>query len=84
MHAAAIASRPAIIYWQPATLAAIAAVRELRAGGTPAWATIDAGPHVKVLTDAEHAAAIAAAMGRVPGVTSTIVSAAGGPAEVVP
>src|SRR6185437_7680491 len=51
MHAAAIASRPAIVYWQPATLALLAAVRALRAAGAPAWATMDAGPHVKVLTD---------------------------------
>ena len=83
MHAAAIASRPAIIYWQPATLAALAAVRALREAGTPAWATIDAGPHVKVLTDRGIAEAVAAAMRAVPGVTSVMISGAGGPAAVV-
>ncbi|HEY0191741.1 MAG TPA: diphosphomevalonate decarboxylase, partial [Kofleriaceae bacterium] len=36
MHASAIAARPAVIYWQPATLAAIACVRELRAAGRAA------------------------------------------------
>jgi len=82
MHAAAIASRPAIVYWQPATLAALAEVAALRAHGAPAWATIDAGPHVKVLTDRDHADRIAAAIARVPGVTSVLVSAAGGPAAV--
>ena len=44
MHASAIAARPAVIYWQPATLAALAEVRALRAAGRAAWATIDAGP----------------------------------------
>lgn len=83
MHASAIAARPAVIYWQPATLAALAAVRELRARGRAAWATMDAGPHVKVLTTVDDADAVAHAMRAVPGVTDAIVSAPGGPAEVV-
>ena len=83
MHAAAIASRPPIIYWQPVTLAALAQVRALRAAGRTAWATMDAGPHVKVLTSAEHADAVASAMREVPGVTAVTIAAAGGRAEVV-
>jgi len=82
MHAAAIASRPAIIYWQPTTLALLAEVRALRGAGTPAWATMDAGPHVKVLTDASHAEAISRALAAVPGVTRTSISAAGSAAHV--
>jgi len=83
MHASAIAARPAVIYWQPATLAALAEVRALRAAGHAAWATIDAGPHVKVLTTAGDAAAVAAALRGVPGVTDVVIAAAGGPAAVV-
>jgi diphosphomevalonate decarboxylase len=83
MHASAIAARPAIIYWQPATLAALATVRALRANGVAAWATMDAGPHVKVLTTREDAERIAAAMRDVDGVTATMISEAGGPAEVI-
>ena len=83
MHAAAIASRPAILYWQPATLAAMAEVVALRAAGRAAWATMDAGPHVKVLTDAADAEHVAAAMRTVPGVTAVIIAAAGGRAAVV-
>jgi len=79
MHASAIAARPPVIYWQPATLAALAAVRELRARGRTAWATMDAGPHVKVLTTAAEANEVAHALAAVHGVTDTIVSAAGGP-----
>jgi diphosphomevalonate decarboxylase len=82
MHASAIAARPAVVYWQPATLAAVGAVRELRADGRAAWATMDAGPHVKVLTTAGDADAVAHALAAVPGVTETIISTAGGPAEV--
>jgi diphosphomevalonate decarboxylase len=84
MHATAIAARPAVIYWQPATLAMLAKVRGLRAAGLPAWATIDAGPHVKVLTTAGDADAVAAELATVAGFTQTIVCAPGGPAEVLP
>jgi diphosphomevalonate decarboxylase len=83
MHASAIAARPAVVYWQPATLAALAEVRALRAAGRAAWATIDAGPHVKVLTSAADAAAVAAAMRAVADVTDVLISAAGGPAAIV-
>ena len=62
MHAAAIASRPTVLYWQPATLAALAEVRALRGRGVGAWATMDAGPHVKVLTSAGDAEVVAAAL----------------------
>ena len=83
MHASAIAARPAVIYWQPATLAALAEVRALRTAGHAAWATIDAGPHVKVLTTTGDAAAVAAALRGIPGVTDVVIAAAGGPAALV-
>lgn len=82
MHAAALASRPAIVYWQPPTLACMEAVRGLRERGVPAYATMDAGPHVKVLTTAAHADAVSACMRAVPGVTGVMISAPGGPAAV--
>jgi diphosphomevalonate decarboxylase len=83
MHASAIAARPAVIYWQPTTLAVLAEVRALRAAGRAAWATMDAGPHVKALTTAADAAAVAAALREIPGVTDVLVAAAGTPAAVV-
>lgn len=83
MHAAAIASRPAIIYWHPETLAAVDTVRALRDGGAHAYATMDAGPHVKVLTDGDGAAEVAAALEASPGVDRVIISNPGGPARRV-
>jgi len=84
MHAAAMASRPAVLYWRPETLACMQTVRELRGeSGVAAYFTIDAGPHVKVLTSAEHADGVAASLLRVPGVTDVIVCAPGGPAVLV-
>jgi diphosphomevalonate decarboxylase len=55
MHACAQAANPGILYWTGATMELIAAVRALRAEGVGAWATIDAGPHVKVLCVADDA-----------------------------
>jgi diphosphomevalonate decarboxylase len=83
MHAAAIASRPPIIYWRPETLAVIEAARLLRDDGVPAWPTMDAGPHVKLLTLAEHVDAVQSAAAAVAGVTETIVSGPGGPARII-
>lgn len=83
MHASAIAARPAVIYWQPATLAALAEVRALRAAGRAAWATIDAGPHVKVLTTARDAGDVAATLRAIAGVTDVLIAAAGGPATIL-
>jgi diphosphomevalonate decarboxylase len=82
MHATALAARPAVIYWQPPTLALHAEVRALRAAGRAAWATMDAGPHVKVLTTADDAEAIRAALAAVPGATAVSISRPGGGVEV--
>jgi diphosphomevalonate decarboxylase len=82
MHASALAARPAVIYWQPATLALLAEVRALRERGLAAWGTMDAGPHVKVLTSIADAEAVAAALRSVPGASEVIISAPGGPTTV--
>jgi diphosphomevalonate decarboxylase len=72
MHAAAMAASPALVYWNGATLDALAEVRRLRAGGIGAFATIDAGPHLKAITLEKDAAAVAAALAEVPGVLRVI------------
>ncbi len=57
MHATMHTASPPLLYWQPATLACLQTVAALRADGTSAWATMDAGPQVKVLcarSDAER------------------------------
>jgi len=49
MHATMITTKPAIIYWTPATMEIIHEVRQMRDEGIPAYFTIDAGPNVKVM-----------------------------------
>ena len=54
MHAAALAAKPALLYWGPATVACMLAIRELRDAGVPVFFTIDAGPQVKAVCEAGH------------------------------
>ncbi|MCU0690593.1 MAG: diphosphomevalonate decarboxylase [Polyangiaceae bacterium] len=83
MHACAMAAAPGLVYFEPATVAVLHAVRSFREHGVLGYATIDAGPHVKVITDAEHVQTVAELMGKVPGVLRTVVSTVGGPAILV-
>jgi diphosphomevalonate decarboxylase len=77
MHACALAAEPPVLYWNPATLAALATVKDLRTRGTAAYFTIDAGPHVKVLCAAADASAVAAALAATLGVVRVLILAPG-------
>ena len=81
-HCCAITSDPPIIYWAPATLAALATVRGLRERGVSAWATMDAGPHVKTLCHASDASRVRQALERTEGVTRTWIAKPGPDIEV--
>jgi diphosphomevalonate decarboxylase len=83
MHASAMAADPHILYWNPATLAAIATVKRLRAEGLRAYFTIDAGPHVKVLCASADAAKVQAALAATPAVLRVLVLAPGPGATIV-
>jgi len=82
MHAAAIAACPGLIYWAGATVEVMDEVRRLRAGGAAAYFTIDAGPHVKVLTTADLAPEVERALAQVKGVRRTILARPGGGARL--
>ncbi|MFJ5708798.1 diphosphomevalonate decarboxylase [Streptomyces sp. NPDC093105] len=59
MHATMLGARPAVRYLSPATLTVLDSVLRLRRDGIAAYATMDAGPNVKVLcrrTDADRVA----------------------------
>ena len=79
MHATMMAARPGIIYWLPPTVAALQAIRAMREEGLPVWATIDAGPNVKVLTEGARAEEVAAALrDRLTGTTVSVRRPGGG------
>ncbi len=81
-HCSAITSDPPLFYWRPATLAALDTVRGLRERGVSAWATMDAGPHVKTLCEVGNAARVRQALDRTAGVTRTWVAKPGPDIEV--
>jgi diphosphomevalonate decarboxylase len=83
MHASAMAADPGILYWNPGTVAAMQAVRALRARGTGAWFTIDAGPHVKVLCASASVAAVVDTLETTAGVLRTIIATPGPGAHIV-
>ncbi len=83
MHALAMSSRPAMVYWNAATVAAMQTVSALRAQGTPVFFTIDAGPQLKAVCLPEAAAAVKAALAAVPGVLELIDCSLGQGARVV-
>lgn len=68
MHALMLSNQPALIYWNAATVAAMHAIRALRADGVPVYFTIDAGPQIKALCRPEARTAVAHALAAVDGV----------------
>jgi len=58
MHATMIAARPPVIYWTGATLRALAEVAALRREGVAVWATMDAGPNLKLLFEVREERAL--------------------------
>ncbi len=83
MHAVMITSSPVLMYWQPATIAVMHAVRQWRANGLAACTTIDAGPNVHVLCTAEAVDEVALRLRVIPGVRQVITTRVGGPAHLL-
>ncbi len=61
MHATMIASWPPLLYWQPESVAAMQRIWALREAGLPLYFTMDAGPNLKLLFEAEQQSAVLAA-----------------------
>lgn len=82
MHAVMLATRPALIYWNAATLGCIQCIRALQAEGTGVFFTIDAGPQVKAVCLPNDVARVAGALRNVPGVEDVLVSGLGQGARI--
>ncbi len=72
MHASALAARPGLIYWNPATIACLHEVRALRAAGTGVFFTVDAGPQVKAVCLPGEGARVARHLAGIDGVEKVI------------
>ncbi len=83
MHSVMWSSRPAIVYWNSATLSVLESVREMQRNGLPAFFTIDAGPQVKVVSLPEVADQIAAKLRATSGVIDVLQSGLGNGARII-
>ncbi|MBS3051409.1 MAG: diphosphomevalonate decarboxylase [Candidatus Aenigmarchaeota archaeon] len=83
MHATMITTKPSIIYWIPATMEIIHAVRQMREEGIQAYFTMDAGPNVKVLCQEQDVKEISMRLAELEGVTNTILCKPGDGAKIV-
>lgn len=82
MHALALSSNPGILYWNGVTVEAMHSVRDLRASGTQAYFTIDAGPQIKALCLPEDEPKVRAMLESIPGIQQ-VISCAPGPAPQI-
>lgn len=83
MHAVALTSRPSVLYWSPATVRIMHAVRAWRAGGLPAYFTIDAGANVHVLCQGADADEVAAGLRALEGVQSVLSNRPGPATQLI-
>jgi diphosphomevalonate decarboxylase len=83
MHAVMMTGHPPLYYWQPATMAVIQAALQWRADGLAVYFTIDAGPNVHLICEADHVGEVVARVRQLPGVKEVITSAPGGPTRLI-
>jgi diphosphomevalonate decarboxylase len=83
MHAVMQTSTPPLLYWSPASLTVMQAVRDWRSEGIPVCYTLDAGPNVHCLAPAARVADLEGRLQSLPGVLRVLKSGVGGPARLV-
>ncbi len=84
MHATMLTAIPAVVYISPTTMLVVNEIQRRRSGVTPAFFTTDAGPHVKVLTSAEHATTVKDWLIGLPGVKQVVICKPGPAAFILP
>jgi diphosphomevalonate decarboxylase len=78
MHAVMMTSRPALYYWEPASLNVIKAVQAWRKIGLGVACTLDAGPNVHLICEQKDAAKVEERVKALPGVKNVLVCHPGG------
>jgi len=78
MHAVMMTSEPGLLYWAPATVNVLHAVRAWRAAGLPVYFTMDAGPNVHCLCEASQAPEVERCLRNLEGVLDVLSSGPGG------
>lgn len=84
MHGLALSADPGLLYWNPATLALIHRVRQIRSSGVPAYFTIDAGPQVKIFCPPGESRKVENKIKDIDGLKRVILTTVGGAPSVKP
>ena len=77
MHGVMMTSEPSLLYWLPATVSVLQAVRLWREEGLGVYFTLDAGPNVHCLCERDDAAEVEQRLRNLSGVEDVLVSAVG-------
>lgn len=83
MHGVMQTTQPPLMYWNPASLACIHHIQEMRAQGEEVFFTNDAGPQIKAICTEASVDTVAAVLAQIPGVLRIEKLALGGPARVM-
>jgi diphosphomevalonate decarboxylase len=83
MHGVIMSSSPRILYWQPATLTVMHAVTAWRRESLPVFYTVDAGPNVHVICEAEDESVVVERLKALAGVKAVLTATPGGPAHMI-
>lgn len=82
MHASVLAARPAVLYFNSATVECIRRVKDLAGAGIPVFFTVDAGPQVKAVCLPQALGAVADALREAPGVKQVLTGGLGPGARI--
>ena len=83
MHAVMMTGTPPLLYWHPATLALMQAIRAWRGDGLRVAFTIDAGPNVHCICPADVASQVERLVCSIPGVERVLSSSVGNGAHLI-
>lgn len=78
MHGVMMTSTPPLYYWLPVTLDIMRAIQSWRKTGIPAAFTIDAGPNVHVICEADSSGVVKSRLMKIQGVREVLVAHPGG------
>lgn len=83
MHGLMLSTNPGLLYWNPATIACLHAIRELRQQGIPVFFTVDAGPQVKAVCLPEAENDVQSTLQSIAGVERVLTTGLGQGARIV-
>lgn len=78
MHGVMMTSQPSLLYWLPETIGVLRAVRAWRQEGIEVFFTLDAGPNVHCLCEAERSEEVEGRLRCLTGVVDVLASGPGG------